>query len=183
MWAPAGADVWTPLRGVLTNMIPPTSIENDGDTMALLELQNSTIYAGTYAVPLKGMMDRLYWIVNSTAKASVQEIVLKTFTPNNNDWQTTYVHELATDMYRGSGYMIVQREPPAKDPKNMKFSPGIDLPQAQCFAGYNPTKESGPGSIGRGSGTSGVYWYVHVWTFTDYLQREGRGGEGGNESD
>ena len=155
----------------MTNMIPSTSIGDSGDTMALLEQSDSAINLNTNAVPWGGMMDRLYWIVGSTARASLQEIVLKTFTPDERNWASTYVHELIfgrETSLKTFGFPIVQRTPSGGDAKPINFIPDINRPSAQCMAGYNPTSNSGQGSIGRGSGTSGMFWYV-ITTFIFYL--------------
>lgn len=166
-WFPATAAVWAPLRGVMSEMITSTAIENQGDTMSLLQLPDSEINLGTSAIPFGGMMDRLYWIVNSTAKAYIQEVALGTVTPNVKNTKSTWVREMALFQWRVDrragvltkewDYQWVNRNPPAGE-QAMEFSPPIDLPSSQCFAGHNPTNISGPGTIGRGSGPSGVYW-------------------------
>ena len=166
-WVPATAEAWAFLRGTLTNMIPSTAIGDNGDTMALLEQATSRINTGTNAVPMGGMMDRLYWIVNGTAQVDMQQLALGTFTPKTNSWATTWVLEFIQGcIYQGwfstetcgYGYQTVQRMRDSDSSESMPFTPAISFPGSQCFAGYNPTTNNGKGSIGRGSGTSGVYW-------------------------
>lgn len=171
LWYPAGAAIWQELRGTLTNMIPAASIGDAGDTMALLSDPNSIINVGTFAEAFN-MTDRTYWITNATALANMQQIVMGTYQVNLTSFLGTNTQSVVLgcpDIENGicaEGEASVNFGPlygsntftPASDsPGTMPFTPDISFPGAQCFAAYNPTNNNGPGTIGRGSGTSGKH--------------------------
>ena len=174
LWYPAGAAIWQELRGTLTNMIPAASIGDAGDTMALLSDPNSIINSGTF-VEAFNMTDRTYWITNATALANMQQIMMGTYQVNLTSFlgtNTQSVTLVCSDIDNGQCFLgtagsgRVNYGPaltsntftPASDsPGTMPFTPDISFPGAQCFAAYNPTNNNGPGTIGRGSGTSGKH--------------------------
>lgn len=169
LWFPAGAAVWQQLRGTLTNMIPAGATGAAADTMALLSDPSSAINKGTNAVPFN-MTDRTYWISNGTATANMQQIMMGTYQVNLTSFLPTSVTSVVLgcpqtnivliDRFRSAyGPYLGQNtwKPPASDkPTPMPFQPNITFPSAQCFAASNPTTNNGPGTIGRGSGTSGT---------------------------
>ena len=167
MWNPAGGDVWQQLRGTLTNMIPADATGANGDTMALLSLNTSVINQGTYAVPFN-MTDRTYWINSATATANMENIMMGTYKVDLKSFQGTNVQSviLGTKAWTGGKTLDTygpffgsNTQKPASgvgSSDTMLFEPSITFPGAQCFAAPNPTSNTGPGTIGRGSGTSGA---------------------------
>jgi hypothetical protein len=169
--------MWQRLRGTLTNMIPAAATGDLGDTMALLSNPESPINKGTFAVPFQ-MTDRTYWIMDGTATAIMQQIMMGTYEVSRRSFLPTWVSSVVlgcpngrNDDYGGvcrnlgsnynnvayGPYQGVNLQSPISDlTDTMPFTPNITFPRAQCFAAYNPTNNNGPGSIGRGSGTSGA---------------------------
>lgn len=65
----------------------------------------------------------------------------------------------ASSIPYGPALSINEQSPETYGPSlndTMPFEPSITFPGAQCFAASNPTNKNGPGTIGRGSGTSGT---------------------------
>jgi hypothetical protein len=175
LWIPAGGDVWQPLRGTLTKMIPAAATGAAADTMALLSNNASVINKGTYAVAFN-MVDRTYWIVNATATANMQQIMMGTYQVNLTSFLGTTVQSVILSAYApplpfsgspGYGpFLGKNTQSPHTGPSgSMRFQPNITFPGAQCFAATNPTSNNGPGTVGRGSGTSGasICTYVCRW--------------------
>lgn len=159
--------MWTQLRGMATTLVPDTAVGDAGDTMALLEQNTSIFNSVPGVVPFGGMMDRLYWITNSYAYTSMREISLGTYYPGVLDFTPTNVWEAIVQGYYTFSddplpYFAVTTTTAARSPASgsggpMPFIPSIEFPGSQCFAGYNPTNVTGTGTIGRNSGTSGVF--------------------------
>ena len=160
LWIPSGANVWQPLRGTLTNMIPAAATGLAGDTMALLSDPSSVINQGTYAVSFN-MTDRTYWITNGTALANMQQIMMGTYKVNRTSFLGTNVESVIVYPEQNQNnygpFLGVNMQKPASDSsETLPFEPSITFPGSQCFAASNPTNITGPRTIGRGSGTSGV---------------------------
>ena len=139
--------------------------------MALLEQNTSFINQVDGVVPFIDMMDRLYWIVNSTATTYMQQIALGTFDAQQLNFLATWVSEVVQvyeisetdDGGEFASYfypLLDMYKSPATGVPNpsMPFLPAINFTAAQCFAGYNPTNNNGQGTIGRNAGPSGVFW-------------------------
>lgn len=77
-WVPASAELWSQLRGMMTTLIPPNSIRDSGDTMALLEQFNSTINQVPGTVPFGYMMDRF---VGNVMSIFLNFVAYATFPP------------------------------------------------------------------------------------------------------
>ena len=173
-WYPGTIEMWNRLRGTLTNMIPAAVTGDAGDTMALLSNPDFFFNKGVYAVPFQ-MTDRTYWILHGTATALMQQIMMGTADISLNNYATTWVESVTlgcpneefggctnkwSDSARWGPYWAFNRQSPTTDLyRRMNFEPNITFPGAQCFAAYNPTEINGPGTIGRGSGTSGTSWW------------------------
>ena len=156
LWVPAGATVWQPLRGTLTNMIPATATGAAADTMALLSDPASIINKGTYAVSFN-MTDRTYWIINGTATANMRQIMMGTYLVTLTSFLQTHVMSvvLKGDPWPWGPMLSNNTQSPSPDSSGaMSFQPIITFPGAQCFAASNPIDNNG--EIGRGSGTSGA---------------------------
>ena len=55
---PANNTIWSLLRGQLTNLLPSGATGDNGDTMALLELNTTVLNLYTVSGPFGSMMDR-----------------------------------------------------------------------------------------------------------------------------
>lgn len=163
-WYPGTSAMWNRLRGTLTNMIPAAATGDAGDTMALLSNPDFFFNKGVYAVPFQ-MTDRTYWILHGTATALMQQIMMGTYEVPKYSFASTWVENImlrcesrGESCTEGSGpYWAFNRLSPITPDgtEKMLFKPNITFPGAECFAAYNPTENNGPGTIGRGSGTSG----------------------------
>lgn len=191
MYHSGGQEVWAQLRGMATTLVPATAVGDAGDTMALLQQNGSVFNQIDYVAPFFGMMDRLYWITGGLAATFMREIALGTYYPDILDFVATNVYENAVftynnddDKYESTGkvfynvaqYSTITRNPSSNsDAGQMPFNPTIELFNSQCFAGYNPTNNSGVGSIGRGAGTSGVFcaWLDYPALFDRQCQQVG----------
>ena len=176
-WFPGTIEVWSRLRGTLTNMIHADATGDAGDTMALLSNPDFFYNKGVYAVPFQ-MTDRPYWILHGTATALLQQIMMGTVEISVNNFAKTWVESVLLgcplglpdcDGRWGPYWAFNGQSPKSTDSTTkMRFMPNITFPGAQCFAAHNPTQNNGPGTVGRGSGTSGaLLWRLSVSLLCD----------------
>lgn len=138
-WTISTYDQWAELRGMLT-AINPTGVYDDGDTLALLEKGDA--FSGSLG--FAHMTDRPYWIVNATTTVNMKSVAmgLDALPSKKNGFIKTYVK-----------YAILWVPNRHVEPSDVNdrigdfdFRPdNFQMPNAQCFATYNPQVRCGIG--------------------------------------